>query len=143
MLDLFPYLRATLKDHTYFSSTLEGFEDSEGRFKVYKGDEAPTNETPFITIDIKPGGQDQRNAWAAPIVMFNVTGNDTEWSTLYVIAEKIREIFTGTNALSVLTVGATPIQYQTIGDVLFDEGRNPVTEQVVVSVGMAFGLIPS
>jgi hypothetical protein len=138
MVDLFPPVYATLKANSYFTDDWEGFLDNGGRFKVYKRNEAPSADSPYITVEIQPGGQDQRNGWVTPFVTFHVWGKDTEWEDLYAIAEEVRDIFESANAFE--PVGSDEaIDYQTIGQAEFDEGEDPVTRQVVVSVALRFG----
>lgn len=139
MLDVFPYLRATLQADSYFVTTLSGFKDAQNRFKVYKGDEAPTAENPFITVELAPGGESQRTGWATVVASFHATGTDKDWSLLYQIADKIADIFQATQATA--SVGGTAVKYQTVGEAVYGEGRNPVTEQVVVSVALTFGIV--
>lgn len=134
MLDLFPRLFATTKAHTYFATTLGGFTDSRDNFKFFDGDESPTAETIFISVDIDAGGQDQRSGWQTQIATFNVTGEDTDTATLWTIANKLWDIYKGNGVFSDGT------QYLTVGDAMFGQGRNPVTNHRVVSVAITFGL---
>ena len=120
-------------------TTLSGFKDSKDRFKVFREDEAPTKDAPFITIELSPGGRDQRTGWANVQAIFAVHGADTQWATLYQIADKVREVFEGANCTA--AVAGTKLHYQTVGRALFSEGRNPVTEHVNVSVGLTFGIV--
>lgn len=135
MVDLFPLIYATLKADDYFVTDLQGFKDSQRNFKLFDGDEAPTTETPFITVDILPGGQDQRTDWHVPIATFHVTGKDTDSATLWDIANEIKSIFTSAQSFSDGT------NYQIIGSVEFSTNRNPVTEHRIVSVALQFGLV--
>jgi hypothetical protein len=140
VIDLFPSLYGTLKASTYFSTTLSGFEDGSGRFKVFKRNESPDGATPFVMVEIEPGGQHRLSEWASPFVTFTVYGADTQWPLLYEIAENIRDVFKNLSAFA--AVGEDdPIQYELIGNALFGEGENPVTEQVTVSVALRFGIV--
>lgn len=216
MIDLFPHARATLKAHSYFLTTLNGFVDSASRFKCFIEGEAPSLEAPFITVEMQPGGEDQRNGWADPFVQFNVHGPDTMRPFLWALARMIDSIFQATlifaevrmtftaNATSnvitceqhgliagqVLTVSSTTtlpggltaatdyyvinatadtfqlsateggaaidittagtgshtlalrrVRYNLSGEAIYDQGQNPVTEQVVVSVSRRFGIV--
>jgi hypothetical protein len=134
LIDLFSLLFGTLKAATYFAATLSGFKDSQGRFKVFDGDEAPTTETPFITVEILSTPQGQRTNWHAPQVIFHVAGDDVEVGFLWQIANKIRDTFSAATKFSDGT------QYQLIGDATYSEGWNPVTEHRVVSLALQFGL---
>lgn len=137
MIDLFPHVYATLKASSYFVTTLGGFLDEGGNFKVYKRNEAPNADTPYITVEIQPGGEDQNSAWVRPFVLFNVWGKETEWDDLYAIALEIKNIFQAANAFAAVA-GGTPVQYQTVGPAEFDEGEDPVVDRVVVSVSLRF-----
>lgn len=136
MLDLFPFVYATLKAANYFTTDLEGFLDNQGNFKVYKRNSAPNADSPFVTVEIQPGPQDQRSEMVDPFVLFNVWGQDTQWEDLYAIAGGILGVFRATNTFAV--VDATTLDYELIGKPVFDEGENPVTGQVVVSVALRF-----
>lgn len=135
MIDLYPRLYATLKADSYFTETLSGFVDTAGRFKVFDGDDSPTTETPFISVELQPGTQSPLTNWQTPTVLFHVTGTDTDVSTLWAIANKVKDIFTDATAFSDGTV------YQVVGEALFSQGTNPFTEHRTVSVALRFGLM--
>lgn len=214
MIDLYPHVRATLKASTFFSTTLSGFLDASSRFKVFIDGEAPTDETPFITVNIEPGDMHRLNDWSQPFVTFSVHGLDTDRPMLWAIAREIRTIFKdlsafvsvqqsftasvsdvitaakhglknsdivtvsssgtlpaglsaatnyyvisatidtlslsateGGAAVNITTTGSgthkliqQAIPYELTGPALFDQGQNPVTEHVVVSVALRFGI---
>lgn len=212
MLDLFPFLRSTLRSNSFFEEDYEGFLDSNERLKVFRESEAPSTESPYITIERVQSSEDQRNAWTSPTFLFHVTGKDTQWRELWTIAEQIKEIFKGMNTLETIDLGLTadesddtfevanhgmqngmpvefsstgtlptgisaatqylvtnarrnsfqvtlngslvnfttngtgaltgsfgPIVYQLLGSPTFDDGKNPITDEVTVSVGLQFG----
>lgn len=137
MIHLFPSARATLKADPYFLN----YQDSEGRFRVFDENEAPGTETNFITIEQAPADQDQLSGWATTSLTFNVIGKDTEKPTLWEIADKIRDIFQAAEIFAAVGT-ADAIEYQVLGDAVFDVGTNPVTENVYVSVALTFGIVP-
>lgn len=138
VIDLFAHLYTALKNDQYFIDELSGFRDAAGRFKVFKAGEAPTDETPFITVEMKPGTQDQRTSWVSPDAIFSVHGADTDWKLLWAIADQIRQIFQSASELP--AAGDNPaVNYALLGRAEFDEGKNPVTEHSVVSVALRFG----
>lgn len=139
MIDLSPHVRATLKADSYFATTLSGFTDASDRFKVFKEGEAPTLESPFITVDQQPGDQNQLTEWSTPSVIFSVHGDDTNWATLWTIARKIRDVFMEKECFASVDE-ADPVRYQLMGSAIFDHGRNPVTEKVLVSIALSFGI---
>ncbi len=216
MIDVYPHARATLKDDTFFATSLSGFLDSASRFKAFIEGEAPTLESPFIGIDVQPGNEDQRNGWASPFVTFTVYGSDKDRASLWAIARKIDKIFKsltqfalvrmtftanatsnvvtcadhglidgqivnltttttlpgglsaatdyyvvsatldtlklslteGGDAIDITNTGSgvhslqlRRVQYALIGDAIFDQGQNPVTEMVNVSVALRFGIV--
>jgi len=139
VIDIFSHIYATLKADTYFATTLSGFADASGRFKLFRDGEGPTLETPFIEVEIQDGPENQNNKWATPTAIFSVVGDDTEWDTLNTIADNIKTILQGKNCFAALGM-ATPVQYQIIGAAVFGRGVNPITEKVYRSVGLSFGL---
>lgn len=139
MRDIFSHIYATLKADAYFATTLSGFTDSSGRFKLFRDGEGPTLETPFIEVEIQDGPEDQRTTWATPTAVFSVIGKDTEWGTLNTIADNIKSILQQRNCFVALGL-ADPVQYQIVGAAVFGRGVNPVTENVYRSVGLSFGL---
>ena len=137
MLDLFPLVRATLKAHAYFATTLGGFKDSDGNFKVFKLNESPSAETIFITVEIRWGGKHRLTGWMTPTVLSTVYGKPTDWAALYAIAGKIDEIIGGTTVTAV--VNGQKVRYEAVGDAVYDEGEDPVTGNVTVSVAQQLG----
>lgn len=140
MIDLYPHVRATLKAHAYFATTLGGFEDSQGNFKCFKEGEAPTDETPFIEVEINPGEEHQNTSWSSPFVTFHVWGADTDWGALYALQTQIRDVFRGQGVFASVG-GAGPVEYVRIGPSVHGEGRDPVTERVSVSVALRLGIV--
>ena len=137
-MNLFPSLRATLKADSYFATTISGFQDSSGRFKCFREGEAPSLEAPYITIDVRYGGKTQWN-WMKPYVMLHFNGKDTDWDTLWTLAQQTEAIFKASTCLNNPAGGK--IQYELLGDADYDTGRDPVTEQVLVSLGQRFGIV--
>jgi hypothetical protein len=136
MIDLFPSIRATLKADSYFA----GFTDSKSNFKVFRDDEAPTDETPFITVEQAPVDEDRNTLWSNPQAIIHITGKDTDWHTLFLHARTIRDIFR--NAPSFAAVGSDPIiQFELIGPSIISNGRDPVTDNVTISLGLTFGIL--
>jgi hypothetical protein len=139
MLDVFPQVFATLQSADYFADDLDGFEDGNGNFKVFPGDESPDAATPFITVDVNYGGQSQHTEWSSPFVTFSIVGPNTNKPLLFTIANEIRDIFKATSCFE--SVGeAASVQYALLGEAVFDEGTNPVTGNIYVSVALRFGL---
>src|SRR5687767_11368351 len=134
MQDFFPFLRGTMQVSAYYATTLGGFTDTQGRFKVFAEDEAPTLRTPFCTIEQRPVEQEQNTEWGDVQVIFAFHGKDTEKADLWELARQTRDIFLGRNLL-VSVNGSTAIQYEVLGPAIFDHGRDPVTHLVAVSVG--------
>lgn len=215
MIDLFPHVRATLKASTFFASTLSGFLDSSSRFKVFIDGEAPTAETPFITVNIEPGEMNGLNDWSQPFVTFSVHGPDTARPKLWRISREIPAVFRalsafaavqqtftanattdvltaaqhglrdgdivtvsssttlpgglaaatdyyvrdggidtlklstteGGSAIDITSAGSgthkiiqNAVPFELLGPAIFDQGQDPVTENVVVSVALRFGI---
>lgn len=139
MIDPVPSLRGLLKASDYFVTTLAGFKDTQNRFKVFREAEAPTTEAPYVTIELQPIQQDQRTGWLDITAVFHVTGADTDWTTLWAIAGAIRDIFQSNTVLP--AVGDTEaLTFQMIGKAKFSDGRNPVTDEVTVSVAAGIGI---
>src|SRR5688500_9087652 len=109
MVDLFPHVRATLEADEYF----ELFSDTQGRFKVFIHGEAPSLDSPFITVEMQPGPEHQLNKCADPFVSFHVTGLDTQRPELWEIARTIVSIFQATTAFAAVGSDA-PLQYQLV-----------------------------
>ena len=139
MIDLVPSFRGLLKASDYFVTTLAGFKDSQNRFKVFREAEAPSTDSPYVTIELQPIVQDQRTGWLDIVAIFHVTGKDTEWTDLWNTAGAIRDIAQANTTLP--AVGDTEaLTYQMIGKAKFSDGRNPVTDEVTVSVAIGFGI---
>ncbi|HEV7282298.1 MAG TPA: hypothetical protein VGN57_19000 [Pirellulaceae bacterium] len=130
-VDMFPKLFGTLKAHPTFAS----FNDSKGRFKVFDGDESPTAQTPFITVDFLPVNVHRLTEWSEPEAMFHVTGEGTDASELWRLAREVRDIFCDSNIFSDGT------HYEVLGPALFSQSRNPITEHKVVTVSLHFGVL--
>lgn len=143
MIALFSPIRATMRESEYFAALTDWFQDAEGRFKVFKDGEAPTNESPFCTVEILQSEENPLNRWATVTVMFHFWGKDTEWATLYAHANATRDIFQEQNLFSTFSEGVDPIEFHVVGEARFSEGRDPVTELVTVSLGLEFGVVDS
>ncbi len=139
MVDLSPHVYATLKATPYFAVGRSGFLDASGRFKVFRADESPTDETPFVTVEMRPGDESQITGWIKPYAAIAVYGKDTDWDDLFEIADTIRGIFHSSTAFA--PVAAAPaLLYQMIGSSDFEQGRDPVSENVTVAVALRFGI---
>ncbi len=139
MISLYPHVRATLKAHAYFATTLGGFTDSQGNFKVFMEDDAPTAETIFITIE-QPTVEESRNtSWSSQQAIFHVTGKDTDLETLWSIARKIRDIFRSAPYFTAIGT-ADPVPFMLTGPSITGSDTDPVTENRIVSVTLTFGV---
>lgn len=144
MIDLYPHVRASLKLSNYFSEELDGFRDSEGRFKVFDDNEAPSTQSPFVTVEQEAARQSQNTDWADPVLIFHVTGKPSEKASLWAIAEAIRDYFLEVDVFAPITGDEEEedeVQFQVTGEAEFSKGFNPVTEQSVVSVALRFGVV--
>lgn len=130
--DIFPLIFATTKTITYF---LTGFTDSKSRFKMFDGDDSPTTETPFISVEIIPGGMDQRTGWMVQTVMFHCTGKDTDIEILWNMANALAAYYKANEKFSDGT------QYILVDQIDFaPPTNNPVTEHRIVTVALHFGM---
>lgn len=140
-MDIFSSIFATLKASTYYDTTLSGFEDSEGRFKVWEEGLAPSSaETPYVTVEILPAPKAQATGWNVPTVMLHFWGNDTEIETLNTMRDETEDIFRASKCFAAVD-GADPIEYRVMGDIVYGKPDfDPVLEQVVRSLGINFGI---
>jgi hypothetical protein len=97
ILDLFPHLRATLRASSYFATDLGGFEDSEGRFKVFDDNEAPGTEPEYVTVEQQIADVNPLTDWTDPVVTFHNWGLDTRWHALWELAYHERDVFLSQN----------------------------------------------
>ena len=142
MIDV-PSLRGALKQSSYFQTTLGGFADSENRFKVFRHGEAPSIESQYVTIEMQPVRRDRRTGWNLFTAIFHVTGSDTDRFALKTIAHAISDIFEATDTLPEVVgeeVEYPALKYELIGDAVFDDGTNPVTDEITESVALTFGI---
>jgi len=139
MIDPFSHIYATLQAADYFQDDLDGFEDSEGRFKVFLEDESPDHsQTPYVTVKILPADQDQRTDWSSPQVILTTYGTERQRTTIVAITNEMRLIFK--DGTEFAPVGdADPVGYALLGPAVFSEDRDPVTELINRSVGLSFG----
>lgn len=129
-----------LKASDYFQTDLEGFTDSEDRFKVFREGEAPSTNAPYVTIELRPIERDQRNRWNLFTAIFHVIGEDTDRVALKQIVYAIPDIFEATDTLPAIEDDYPELKYQLIGKAVFDNGSNPVTDEVTESVALTFGI---
>lgn len=140
MINPFPHIFATLKASTYFATTLSGFEDDGGNFKVFPDNEAPTDETQFITVEFQPNEEDRNTLWNNVQAIFHCYGKETDRDALYAHAKAIRDVFR--NAASFTAVGsADALGFALLGPAVTSTGHDPVTDNIVVSVALTFGFL--